>query len=236
MSPSRSADRVSKRSDVLENLELEASPGRHCLVGMVGDSALKRPALVPESEEVLVQRAANGDERAFAALYRRHARHVAGVAFRLLGNASELDDIVQETFLICLSGLGTLKEPGKLRSWLVTIAVRRVQRRLAVRSRTSWLSRQLGFVSPTSSDPGLSREVADLLRVLEKVSPKLRVPWTLARIEGGNLEEVAEWCGISVATAKRRIARADQFVRRMTRGGASQESPRGARAALGRCA
>jgi RNA polymerase sigma-70 factor (ECF subfamily) len=185
---------------------------------MVEGSALKRPALVPESEEMLVQRAASGDERAFTALYRRHARHVAGMAFRLLGNASELDDIVQETFLICRSGLGSLKDPSRVRSWLVTIAVRRVQRRLAARSRTSWLARQLGFVSPTASDPGLSRDVADLLRTLEKLSPKLRVPWTLARIEGGSLEEVAEWCGISVATAKRRLARADQFVRRMSRG------------------
>ena len=181
---------------------------------MVGDNALKRPALVPESEEQLVARAAAGDERAFATLYRKHARYVAGLAFRLLGSSNELDDVVQETFLICLSGLAALKDPSKLRSWLLTIAVRRVQGRLVARSRRSWLSRQLGFVSATSSDPALSREVAELLRVLERISPKLRVPWTLSRIEGATLEEVAEWCSLSIATAKRRIARADELVRR----------------------
>lgn len=183
---------------------------------MVSDGPIRRaaPALVPEADDALVERAAGGDERAFAVLYRRHARQVAGLVFRLLGNSDELDDIVQETFLVCLRGLGSLQDAGKLRSWLMTIAVRRVQRRLAARGRSNWLSRQLGLISPTNSDPMLSSEVADLLRLLDGMSPKLRVPWTLARIEGGSLVEVAEWCGISVATAKRRIARADELVRR----------------------
>jgi RNA polymerase sigma-70 factor (ECF subfamily) len=45
------------------------------------------------------------------------------------------------------------------------------------------------------------------------------LPWTLSRVEGGQLEEVAEWCGTSLATVKRRIARADDYVkRRMSHG------------------
>lgn len=181
---------------------------------MVSENALKRPLLVPEPDAALVARAASGDQRAFAQLYRRHARYVASVAFRMLGDASELDDVVQETFVICLKSLSRLQQPERLRAWLVTIAVRRVQRRLSARVRRRWLGVEVGLVSPSASDPQLSREVSELYRSLEQLSPKLRVPWTLSRVEGGSLEEVAAWCEISLATVKRRLARADEYLKR----------------------
>lgn len=186
---------------------------------MSAENALRRPAPVEDDDEVLVQRAATGDRRAFTALYRRHARYLAGVAFRLLGDSGELDDVVQEAFLIALRGLGNLKDPSRVRPWLVTILVRRVQRRLRSRMRRSWLGRELLLVSPTASDPHVSREVSDLYRALERLPVELRVPWTLARVEGGGLEEVADWCDISVATLKRRLNKADELLaRRMGHG------------------
>lgn len=181
---------------------------------MAAESALKRPALVEDTDESLVERAAAGDRRAFTVLYRRHARYLAGVAFRLMGESSELDDVVQEAFLVGLRNLGKLEQATKLRPWLVTILVRRVQHRLQGRARQRWLGRQLKWVSPSVSDPHVSREVNELYRVLERLPAKLRVPWTLSRVEGGVLEEVAEWCGTSLATVKRRIARADAHVKR----------------------
>ncbi len=186
---------------------------------MLGEGALKRPALVPETDETLVERIASGDRRAFTQLYRRHARYVASVAFRLLGESSELDDVVQETFSICLQSIASLQQAGKVRPWLVTIAVRRAQRRLSARSRRRWLGEAVGLVSAQASDPQVSQEVRELYRVLEGLSPKLRVPWVLSRIEGGSLDEVAEWCEASLATIKRRLVRADDYVkRRLTSG------------------
>lgn len=186
---------------------------------MAAESAFKRPTLVEDSEESLVERAAAGDRRAFAALYRRHARYLAGVGFRLLGDSGELDDVVQEAFLIGLRNLPKLEEPSKLRPWLVTILVRQVQRRLHARTRRRWLGQQVKWVSPVASDPQVSREVSELYLVLERMPAKLRVPWTLSRVEGGRYEEVAEWCGISLATVKRRLALADEYVtRRMNHG------------------
>jgi RNA polymerase sigma-70 factor (ECF subfamily) len=186
---------------------------------MAAENALKRPASVEDDDEVLVQRAAAGDRRAFAALYRRHARYLAGVAFRLLGDSGELDDVVQEAFVIALRSLGKLKDANRVRAWLVTILVRRVQRRLRSRTRQRWLGRELLLVSPTASDPHVSREVSELYRALERLPVDLRVPWTLTRVEGGRMDEVAEWCDISVATLKRRLNRADELIaRRMGHG------------------
>ena len=59
-------------------------------------SAAPRLTQVPDDDAALVARAAAGDDRAFGLLYRRHARYVAGVVFRLLGDESELDDVVRQ--------------------------------------------------------------------------------------------------------------------------------------------
>ncbi|MDD9936265.1 MAG: RNA polymerase sigma factor [Myxococcales bacterium] len=178
-------------------------------------NAAPRPKVVTVDDATLVERARAGDERAFASLYRRHSRYVAGVVLRLMGDASELDDVVQDTFVAASRGLGGLKEPAKVRSWLVTISVRRVQRRLAQRSRRRMLGAELSREAASFiSDPRTRRDVDELYDVLGRIPPKLRVPWVLARIEGESLPKVAQACGVSLATVKRRVADADTRIRR----------------------
>jgi len=181
---------------------------------MPATAASEKLSAAVETDELLVQRARLGDQRAIAQIYRRHAKYIAGVAYRLLGDGSELDDVVQETFLAALSGLASLMEPARLRPWLVTIAVRKVQRRLVARTRRRWLGVQVRLAGAAVSDPQVSRGVLDLYRVLETLPVKLRVPWVLARVEGASLEEVAMFCETSLSTTKRRITRAEDFVQR----------------------
>ncbi len=66
---------------------------------------------VAEDDVTLVERAMRGDDQAFAAIYRRHARYVAGVAYRILGADSEVDDVVQETFVDAAKGLRRIEDP-----------------------------------------------------------------------------------------------------------------------------
>src|SRR5262245_50054060 len=162
----------------------------------------------------LVERIRRGDEQAFAFLYRRHAGYVAGVAYRLIGDDQELDDIVQETFLEAARGLDSLEDPARVRRWLVTIAVRRVQRRLGMRSRRRLLERALTALAPLASDPRHADRVAQLYQALGRMPQKLRVAWALHRIEGESLPEVAKLCGTSLTTAKRRIADAEARLQR----------------------
>jgi len=54
--------------------------------------------VVPDDALLLAQ-AADGNERAFTQLYRRYARYVAAIAYRVMGSDAELDDVVQEAFL-----------------------------------------------------------------------------------------------------------------------------------------
>jgi RNA polymerase sigma-70 factor, ECF subfamily len=163
-------------------------------------------------DAALVERAGAGDEQAFTALYQRHAAYVARVVHRILGRDADLDDIVQETFVEGLRQLRTLKDPAKLRSFLVTIAVRRVQARFSLRRRMRRLAAELFRLSPASSDPAETDQVHALYQLLDRVPPKHRIAWVLHRIEEHTLPEVAEQTGASLATVKRWIAGVDERV------------------------
>jgi RNA polymerase sigma-70 factor (ECF subfamily) len=171
----------------------------------------------PSDDAEILERARRGDDAAFGAFYARHARYVAGVVYRLLGSDGDLDDLVQETFVDASHGLAGLDHPEHVRSWLATITVRRVARLLERRRRWRWLGGQMGALSAKMSDPAARQPVDELYDALDRLPPDLRIPWILSRIEEEPLPEVARICGVSLATVKRKIASAEERLRRRTR-------------------
>lgn len=168
----------------------------------------------------LVERARRGDRSAEDAIFRRHVGAVAGLALRLLRHRADMEDVVQETFVIALEKLKELRDGGALRPWLMQITVSLVRRRLRRR-------RLLGFVGLNRSeadapldalasealDPEACAELAALDRALAALPAEDRIAWVLRYVEGEAMEDVAFACGCSLSTAKRRIAAADTRVR-----------------------
>lgn len=161
---------------------------------------------VVDDDAVLVSRVLRGDDAAFRDLYARHARYVAGVVFRLMGDDADLDDIVQDTFVRAADRLTTLRNRAHVRPWLVMIAVRLSQSRMTRRRRRGWLRQQIRPAMPTHSDPRDRAPAEELYAALDQIPERMRIPWILARVEGEKLEAVADLCDISLATVKRRIA------------------------------
>lgn len=168
---------------------------------------------VAEDDGVLLERIRRGDERAFAQLYRRHARYLAGVVYRLMGDDMELDDVVQETFLALRDRMDEVREPDRVRFWLVKVAVRGANKRL-VRRRRRWAILAAQPAPPVATDPDADAELRELYEALASLPPKLRVPWTLHAIEGETLPRVAELCDTSLATVKRRVKAARERLER----------------------
>src|SRR5260221_4045639 len=167
-----------------------------------------------EMDELLLARLVAGSEGAFNEIYRRYARYVATIGFRLLGDDTELDDVVQETFLEVSSSIDRLSDPKGFKSWLATIAVRCVIRRRSHRRRRRFLHQALSMVGITHSDPALRGPVDDLYEVLERVPESARTPWLMHKVVGESLVDTATICGVSLTTAKRRIADAEDRLRR----------------------
>ena len=148
-------------------------------------------------------------------VYRRYASYVAATAHRLLGGDEEVDDTVQEVFVIAVRGLKSVRDPEAVKGWLACIAVRVVRRRL----RTRRARKFVGFDTPVALDPAdwaASPEQRTLLlqvyRTLDLLPANERIAWTLRYLQGERLEDVATQCGCSLATAKRRIAAASRVM------------------------
>ncbi len=149
-----------------------------------------------------------------AELYSLHARTVASVAFRLMGHDRDLDDIVQETFLDAASERLTRDRSVPVRTWLITLTVRRVRRLFARRRRFRLFGFRWLASAPTSTDPSKGEPARDLYAALEALPEDLRVPWTLHRVSQLTLLETAAACEVSLATVKRRIADAELRIAR----------------------
>ena len=150
----------------------------------------------------------------FEALYAKHARYVAGVVHRLMGQDGEVDDIVQETFVDAIEGLERLRDPSAVRAWLVTVAVRRTRRVLASRRRRMMFAFWTVDFAPRASDPRDRAPVDELYDALARVPADLRIPWVLHRVERLSLPETAAACEVSLATVKRRIKDAEERIER----------------------
>jgi len=174
---------------------------------------------VPVSDAELVTRTRSGDRWAEEQLFRRHFGAVTGTVARLLGDAHEAEDVVQDTFQSAMTDLAGLREPAAFRSWLLSIAVRKVHRRFRRRRllRTLGLwsgDPEAGLAQQASAEasPEMRAELVLLDRALGQLSAADRIAWTLRCVEGLRLEEVAAACGCSLATAKRRVSAAHELV------------------------
>lgn len=181
-----------------------SSPGR-TVVSLA--SALDDAALV---EAVIESRPGAVD-----ALLDRYGRDVERVLVRVVGPGSDHADHCHDVWVRALEGLPRLKDPSRLRSWLVGIAVRYGRETLR---RRAWRRRFIAWI------PGLDASADDLeasaaLRrtyaLLDALPVDERVAFALRQLEEMKVAEIAEVTGASVATVKRRVRRATERIERL---------------------
>lgn len=168
-----------------------------------------------ESDEALVERFLQGEDRAFELIYKRYGHQIANFVYRLLGDRLDLQDVVQETFVNAAQSMPRLRDRTRLRPWLFTIAVRQTHRLIGKRTRTRTLNKALVWNAPKPSSPnaGVS-ELENVLYVVKTLPPKLRVPWIVHRIEGETIRDTAVICEIPLTTLKRRMKKADALIKK----------------------
>jgi RNA polymerase sigma-70 factor (ECF subfamily) len=187
-------------------------------------------ALPGPSDAALVASARLGEKWAQEALFRRHARLLNGLAYRLLGRDDEVDDLVQEAFLAALRGLDRLENPQAFSAWLCSIMVRTAHKTLRRRSMLVRLGLRRGApidpdeVVSRTAPPEVRAELSAVYGALDRMQPEVRLALVLHRVEGLSVPEVAERMELSISTVKRRLAAAERRLSRFmpdTTGGAS---------------
>jgi RNA polymerase sigma-70 factor, ECF subfamily len=154
-----------------------------------------------------------------AVAYRRYAPYVAKIGMRILGRRDEIDDFVQDVFLSVHRNLGSLREPGAIKSWLAKLAVHEATRRLKRHRLRRWfgLDGMPDYVdiADAVASPEQRTLLAHVFRMLDALPAEDRVAWALRYIEGETMVRVAALCDCSLSTAKRRVANAETALERL---------------------
>jgi RNA polymerase sigma-70 factor (ECF subfamily) len=165
------------------------------------------------ADQAALARMARGEGDAMAELYDRHARPIYSLALRILGEATEAEDIVQEVFSQAWRQAGRYSASrGAVGAWLLTLArSRAIDRLRAKRARPGGLSDDrladhLPDTAPAADSQVLSSEQMERVRAALNELPLLqRAAIELAYFEGLSHAEIAARLEQPLGTVKTRI-------------------------------
>lgn len=181
----------------------------------------------------LVARVAAGDRDAFAELIERHHRRLLRVCERLLGDAEDARDAVQEVFLKVMVKAGGFRPKALVSTWLYRVAVNHCLNVLRRRRLRRWVSLSAAEDDDAvAAPPEPAEERADphreldarrrwgvVHRAINGLPPNQRAVLVLARFEELSYKEIAETLGITLGAVESRLFRAMRALERAQEGG-----------------
>lgn len=175
-----------------------------------------------DPDRELVARARAGDHSAFEELFRRHYRQAFLVVSRVLENADEAEDAVQDAFVRAFGALGGFRGDAAFGTWLCRIAINVALRRAKqARSRPA----SLADVPPDCpeqepADPldlqclvEQRADAGEVRRAVSELPDKHRMVVSLRYFDGYSCEEIARVLGCSVGTVWSRLHHAHRKLR-----------------------
>ena len=156
------------------------------------------------------------DPRAATLVWDRYSGLVRGVLFRSVGPGHDVDDLLQDVFIGFFKNVGTLRDASSLRPFLVGIALRTARTALRKKRVRRWLHLSDDGTMPDAesndADPRSREALRRLYAILDELPDRERLAFVLRHAEGHELTETAAALGVSLATVKRMLQRADAHV------------------------
>lgn len=173
-------------------------------------------ARVREADAIAVLVAAQrGDPAAQGALFTAHKDDVARQVLRMTGDASAVDDIVQEVFISAFSALPGFRRDARLDTWLYRITVNKVRNWWDAKRRRQ---RREDRVATSPSEPvatpeeeaGVAEHLRRLYVALGELPDKYREAFTARAIDNLSLQEASERLGVPISTVSYRTRKAEE--------------------------
>jgi RNA polymerase sigma factor (sigma-70 family) len=154
--------------------------------------------------------AVSGDQAAFARIVQAHHGDMTRVCYVICGDLDLADEAVQSAWAIAWKKLGTLKDPERLRPWLVSVAANEGRQLIRHRRRRTVVELS---VSPgaehaqAAADPAGRTADLDLANALARLDPDDRALLALRYVAGFDSSELARATGRSASGTRARLAR-----------------------------
>lgn len=168
----------------------------------------------------LLEKCRKGDERAQMKVYNKYSKAMYNVAFRIVKDSAEAEDIMQECFLKAFKNLDSFEGTSTFGAWIKKIVV---NQSISVYNRnTKYQEVQYHdeFKHAVEEDGGIASEeegqnpkVKMILKTMETLKENYRVALTLHLIEGYDYEEICEILNITYANCRTTISRAKDSLR-----------------------
>jgi RNA polymerase sigma-70 factor (ECF subfamily) len=166
------------------------------------------------TDSSMVMEAASGDEVAFARLIDEHHEPMVRAAYVVVGDVQLAREAAQNAWAIAWKRLPSLREPQRVRSWLVAICANEA-RQLVRRSKR----RQIVEISdappdPVADDPADSIDMVDLERALTRLKADERGLLAMRYVVGLDSTDIATQLGMSASGVRSRLSRLVEHLRK----------------------
>jgi RNA polymerase sigma-70 factor (ECF subfamily) len=162
----------------------------------------------------LVVRSLSQDHEAFGQLIDRHASKIVNLAYRMVGNRAEAEDLAQEAFLTAFKALPTFRADSKFSTWLYRIAANKCKDWL--RARRPGMGQQdvdieemldIQIAEERTPERLLSQQqvAQELEQAIQRLPPLYREAFVLKHVEGLSYEEMEAILGVNSDTLKMRV-------------------------------
>lgn len=179
-----------------------------------------------EIDHELVVRAQRGDKRAFGMLVDKYQRKLARLLSRMIRDQSEIEDVVQESFIKAYRALPNFRGDSAFYTWLYRIGINTAKNHLVSLGRRPTVSTDIEIDDAENFDSGdelrttdtpessmMTKQIAQTVNdTVEGLPEELRTAITLREIEGLSYEEIATIMGCPIGTVRSRIFRARETI------------------------
>lgn len=159
----------------------------------------------------LLLKARRGEGAAFAELVERHAGALYRLAYALVSDAADAEDVLQETLIAVYRQAGRFRRESAVKTWMSAILVRQAARLRRHRARRR--AESLDAAGERAGRGGGADFRLDLAEALEDLSPEHREVIALREIRGLSYAEIAEALAVPRGTVESRLHRARQALR-----------------------
>ena len=169
------------------------------------------PVRVADADDAaLVRQVLAGDTRAYGALVARYRDRLMRFATRVLGDAADAEEALQDSFVRAFRALRRCEDPARFGAWLFRILVNRCRTIGAQRGRRERVLVASGVTPepgvPHPEDRAAWREAIEW--ALAQLSPDYREAFVMKHVEELSYEEMADLTGVGVSALKMRVKRA----------------------------
>jgi RNA polymerase sigma factor (sigma-70 family) len=160
----------------------------------------------------LIEECRKGSSRAQFRLYNQYSKAMYNLAYRMMNNREDAEDILQEAFLECFRKIGSFRFESTFGAWLKSILVNRCINQLR-KKKVELVFYETLPVNLIEEDPETEYETEKVFRGIGKLPDGYRIVITLYLLEGYDHTEIAQILGISESTSKSQYSRAKDKLR-----------------------